>query len=293
MEKVKVQVPASTSNLGPGFDCLGVALAWHNCITVARVREGAALLPIVDKTAQLFFEHARIRPFLFSARIDDKVPRSRGLGSSATAYVGVLYGLNELSGRPVSIQQMFELAATLEGHPDNVAPACFGGFTVIPPSAGGLERVVQRFEVSPELRFILLVPDYKVQTSRARQVLPAKVSRPAAVENVASACSITAAFASAEYQRLRGAFIDHLHQPFRKKLNPLLQRVVAAAEQAGALGAYLSGSGSTICAITLQHERRVAAAMNRAGGASARVVITKADNHGARVRHSSSATPHS
>jgi homoserine kinase len=114
--------------------------------------------------------------------------------------------------------------------------------------------------------------------------LPPKITHAAAVKNCASACAITAAFASGNYLNLRGAFADHLHQPFRQKLIPFLPRVIAAAEKAGALGAFLSGSGSTVAAVTLDSTQKVAAAMLRAAGsASAHTLITRADNRGARV----------
>jgi homoserine kinase len=213
------------------------------------------------------------------------------LGSSATVRVGVLLALNRLSGNPLDQSKIFQLCAELEGHPDNAAPATFGGFTVVvrTPRCGVLsarrdDPTVQRFAVSPRLHFVLLVPDLEIQTSTARNVLPSKISHSAAVENCLNACALTAAFVSQDYEKLRGVFADNLHQPFRVKLVPFLPGVVAAAEKAGALGAFLSGSGSTICAITLQDRDRIAATVKRAAGSiSARVIITRADNHGARV----------
>jgi homoserine kinase len=140
------------------------------------------------------------------------------------------------------------------------------------------------FTVSAQLHFILLIPDFEVATSEARRLLPTRIDRLRAVENSRNACAITAAFASREYHSLRGAFIDHLHQPFRKKLVPFLENVIAAAESAGALGAFLSGSGSAICAITLGSPERVAVAMlSAAASPRARTIITAADNRGARL----------
>src|SRR5213076_1703853 len=214
----------------------------------------------------------RRRAFSFSCSIVEQVPRCRGLGSSATVRLDILLGLNHLSGKPLHRLAMFRLCAELEGHPDNAAPATFGGFTVVQSSAtvsvarGKRDAcpTVQRFAVSPRLYFVLLVPDREIQTSRARNVLPSKISHAAAVENCANACALTAAFVSQEYQNLRSAFADHLHQPFRARLIPFLPRVVAAAEKAGALGGFLSGSGSTIAAVTLHSSKKIAAAMARA-----------------------------
>ena len=293
MQRVIVRVPASTSNLGPGFDCLGVALRIYNDVTLSRGGK-SRLLRIVDESANLFFKHLGRRPFSFSCSVKEKIPRSRGLGSSATIRLGVLHALNRLAGNPLDRLSIFHLCAQLEGHPDNAAPASFGGFTVVQSSASvslasGKQDACptfQRFEVSPRLCFVLLIPDFEIETSRARRILPLKISRVAAVESCANACVITAAFASRNYEKLRGAFADQLHQPFRRKLIPFLARVIAAAEKAGALGAFLSGSGSTICAVTLQDRHKVAAAMLRAAKlTSAHTLVTAADNTGARILH--------
>jgi homoserine kinase len=276
MQHVTVRVPASTSNLGPGFDCLGVALRIYNSVTV--VRGGQRSPPrIVDATARLFFKRAEIKSFPFCYSIEQEVPRSRGLGGSATVRLGVLHALNRLAGGPLNRLSIFHLCAELEGHPDNAAPASFGGFTIVRGAN------VQRFDVSSRLYFVLLIPALEVKTSLARRILPARVSRPEAIETCANACSITAAFASHNYQHLRESFGDHLHQPFRKKLIPFLSRVIAAAEDAGALGAFLSGSGSTIAAVTLKDPQKVAEAMRREiNNCNVRVLITRADNIGAR-----------
>jgi homoserine kinase len=183
----------------------------------------------------------------------------------------------------------------VEGHPDNAAPATFGGFTVTrsdgfpavmlrrlsKPSLLG--ATVQRFDVWSRLYFVLLVPDLEIQTSKARRVLPSKISRVAAVENCANACAVTAAFASRDYEKMRGTFSDNLHQPFRVKLIPFLPRVIAAAERAGALGAFLSGSGSAIAAITLKSPEKIATAMARSATVPGQTIITHADNRGAQV----------
>lgn len=278
MQQVTVRVPASTSNLGPGFDCLGIALRIYNHVTVSRGRS-TPVAPIVRSAADTFFERARQKPFSYSCAIIGDVPQSRGLGSSVTVRLGVLHGLNELAERPLQRRDIFEVCAGLEGHPDNAAPACYGGFNVV----RGLDR--QMFTVSAQLHFVLLVPDFEIATSEARRLLPSRVDRLHAVENSRNACALTAAFASREYQALRGAFVDHLHQPFRKKLIPFLDGVIAAAESAGALGAFLSGSGSTICAITLRSPEKISRAMLAAASPGARTLITAVDNRGARLLH--------
>jgi len=277
MKQVTVRVPASTSNLGPGFDCLGVALRIYSNVIVIRGAK-SRLPPIARAAADLFFQRTRCPQFSFSISVKGDVPSSRGLGGSATVRLGVLFAMNVLSGNRLERSSIFQLGAQLEGHPDNAAPAAFGGFTVV------RGKNVQRFHVSPALSFVLLIPNFDVETLAARKLLPSQVTHAAAIENSANASAITAAFASGNYQNLRGAFRDHLHQPYREKLIPFLPRVITAAEKAGALGAFLSGSGSAIAAVTLTNPRQVAEAMHRKiEKCDARTLIVSADNRGARL----------
>jgi homoserine kinase len=277
MQQVTVRVPGSTSNLGPGFDCLGVALRLYNQVTISRGR-GRTADEMVCSAADAFFARAQRKAFSFRCEITGNVPQCRGLGSSSTVRLGTIHALNELTQRPLQRQEIFEICARLEGHPDNAAPALYGGFNVV---RGGQR---QTFTVSAQLHFVLLVPNFEIATAEARRLLPTKVDRLHAVENCRNACAITAAFASREYEKLRGAFIDHLHQPFRKKLIPFLDKVIAAAEAAGALGAFLSGSGSTICAITLRSPEKISRAMLAvADSPGAQAIITGCDNRGGRL----------
>ncbi|HMG05726.1 MAG TPA: homoserine kinase [Chthoniobacterales bacterium] len=277
MQLVTVRVPGSTSNLGPGFDCLGVALRLYNQVTISRGR-GRAADEMVRSAADAFFARAQRKAFSFHCEITGNIPQCRGLGGSSTVRLGTIQALNELTQRPLRRREIFEICARLEGHPDNAAPALYGGFNVV----RGEQR--QTFTVSAQLHFVLLVPDFEIATDDARRLLPTRVDRLQAVENCRNACAITAAFASREYEKLRGAFVDHLHQPFRKKLIPFLDKVIAAAEAAGALGAFLSGSGSTICAITLRSPEKVSRAMLAAADSpGAQAIITGCDNRGGRL----------
>src|ERR1044071_6095418 len=179
MQQISVRVPGSTSNLGPGFDCLGVALCIHNTVMVMRGTGRRSHPRIVLEAADRFFKQVGRRAFSFSCSIVEGIPRCRGLGSSATVRLGILLALNRLSGDPLDRFSLFGLCTELEGHPDNAAPAAFGGFTVtrsdgfpavtfrrLPKfatansSSGGpslVRSTVQRFDVSPRLHFVLLV----------------------------------------------------------------------------------------------------------------------------------------
>ncbi|MGH8094741.1 MAG: homoserine kinase [Chthoniobacterales bacterium] len=278
-QPVTVRVPATTSNLGPGFDCLGVALQMYNFITVARAETFVAGR-MAREAARGFFHAAECEPFAFSCKIGGEVPRSRGLGSSVTIRLGVLHALNALLARPLKRAQILALCAGLEGHPDNAAPAEVGGFVV------ARNNRHQKFEIDPRLRFVLLIPGFEVKTADARSVLPDKIDRRRAVESCGNACAITAAFASGRYENLRGLFNDHFHQAFRARFVPFLDRVIAAGEKAGALGGFLSGSGSAITCLTLRAPEKVAAAMREASGLrAAETRVISADNHGARLLH--------
>jgi homoserine kinase len=287
VQQVTVRVPASTSNLGPGFDCLGVALSLYNNITVNRGKYGA-VTGMVRDAARKFFAATECKTFEFSCDIKGKIPIARGLGSSVTVRLGVLHALNKIARVNLTRYDLFTLCAELEGHSDNAAPASFGGFTL----ARGLET--QHFSVSAQLRFILLIPNFEIATNAARRLLPPKISRTDTVRNIANAAAIATAFATRDYEKLRGCFVDYLHQPFRKKLVPFLEDTIRSAETAGALGAFLSGSGSAICAITMRNPRKIAGAMMRASRQKdAGIIITRADNEGAQILKSEIKNPKS
>ena len=294
MQQVTVRVPASTSNLGPGYDCLGVALRLYNSVTVVRGKTPRSSHPrIVSDAAERFFKQTRRRAFSFSCSIVERVPRCRGLGSSATVRLGILLGLNQLSGEPLDrlnpvsdyAPNRKDILITLHRPPSAASPwyrVARQRLACARPSERAC-ATVQRFDVASRLYFVLLVPDLEIETARARRILPSKISRVAAVENCANACALTAAFASRDYEKMRGAFSDNLHQPFRAKLIHFLPRVIEAAERAGALGAFLSGSGSAIAAVTLEAPEKIATAMARAAAVPAHTIITHADNRGAQV----------
>lgn len=284
-------VPASTSNLGPGYDSLGLALDLHNTVQLTRLPadEPSPEHPeIVADVARRFFEHPAAASakgaasFAFEWSISGDVPRSRGLGSSVTVRQGVLQCLNQLCGHPLNQEQLFQICAAAEGHPDNAGPAAFGGFFVASESGTWL-----RFSVPESLRFVLLIPAYEVLTEPAREVLPDAIPHQDAVRNTANACLLTAAMATAQLHRLRDAFRDYLHQDYRAHLVPGLADVVRAGEEAGALGGFLSGSGSTMACLATEDMdcERIAAAMRAAhvGHGEDRTLVVGPDNHGAQA----------
>jgi homoserine kinase len=256
-EPVTIQIPATTANLGPGFDALGVALNLYNQVTLS----GAATSwhdPFFEQAAALFYQKASLPAQAFQIQITGDVPRSRGLGSSVTVRLGIIAGLNEKFGQPLDDETLFRLVTELEGHPDNAAPACFGGFVA------GSPLHHHRFAVAPELKFVTLIPDFVLETSDARKVLPAQIAFKDCVTNIQNTALITAAFASQAYDTLHGAFTDTLHQPYRMQMIPGASQSIDAALAAGALGAFISGAGPAVMALTLENWDKIAAAMSDA-----------------------------
>lgn len=279
--QVTIQVPGSTSNIGPGFDCLGIALAIYNRMTVTREDGPMTVDPahtMIRECARLFFRRTNVPAFGFRWSVTGDVPVSRGLGSSVTIRLGILAALNELSNCPLTRDGLFALCSEVEGHPDNAGPAAFGGFVLTDARGESF-----RFEVSPRLKFVLLIPDMEVLTEHARRVLPPSVPHREAVINTGNACIITAAFVTGQYEKMRECFGDALHQPYRAHLVPGLFEIIEAGVNAGALGGFLSGSGSSICCLALEGaEEAVSGAMQHAwrGPAPVEMRVVVADNKG-------------
>jgi homoserine kinase len=277
---VNVQVPASTTNLGPGFDCLGVSLQLWNWIKIDPELSPCHIPEMASLAAELFFNFTGKTRFPFTFAMNGQVPQARGLGSSVTLRLGVLMALDRITNAGLSKEEICNLCTELEGHPDNAAAALFGGFTIFSRST----RKAARFDVDPQLHFVLFIPDFEVKTADARQAVPTKFTREDVVENLGNATMIAAAFASGKYEYLQNAFADRLHQPFREKFVPFLPRLLRAGIEAGALGGFLSGSGSTVACVTLSEPEKVGAALQGAApGENAKILIVSADNAGARI----------
>ena len=289
-KSVSVRVPASTSNLGSGFDTLGLAVQLYNFVTVTRGAgtgvEIVSPISATDRTrttfmlsqaARLFFRRARKTAFGIEVAITGDVPVGRGLGASASARLGVVAALNELAQTELSRQQLLEIVTELEGHPDNASPSIFGGFTVS-GTVGDAVRCLS-FPVSAKLKMVTLIPRFEISTEQARKLVPATFSKADTTHSLNRAALITAAFASRNYESLRGLFDDRVHQPYREGLIPELSRVIRAGEKAGAIGGFLSGSGSAIICMTLAKPDAVAIAMQRQLPDS-EVKILTADNRG-------------
>lgn len=278
---LRLRVPASTSNIGPGFDCLGCALKLHNTFE-ARVVPGDPAGSVLEfdgpeakglvstpdnfffRAASLVLGQRRRRPVRWQVKVKVGVPNARGLGSSATAIVAGLLAGNAISGNELSTAQLAELACRIEGHPDNVIAALVGGLTAGTLADDG--RVVfARFKVHSSVGIVVASPDYEVPTSKARAALPAQVPFKDAVANTVRVPLVIEALRTGELGALAMLTEDRLHEPYRKPLYQEFDALKQAALKAGAAAVTVSGAGPSMLAITPKDARpRVAAAMQKA-----------------------------
>ena len=263
--RLVVEVPASTANLGAGYDCLGLALELCNRVAVEAVdADGSIELETTGEGAgELGGERSNRFVMGLEAAIEaqlgprppsigwrlashNRIPLSRGLGSSSAAAVGGVWAGNVLGGGTLSMPAMLRLATDIEGHPDNASAALMGGFVVSANLGGRVEAV--RFDAPEGLRAVLFIPDRRLSTADMRRVLPAEVPLRDAVSNMSRIAIGVAGIASGRYELLADLTVDRIHEPYRSVAYPQLPRLTGAARAAGALGAFLSGAGSTVLA---------------------------------------------
>lgn len=296
---IRVRVPATSANLGPGFDAVGIALRLHNTLTLEPAAapeieiqgEGERALPrdpthLAYRAAVAVVARARSSvhapaPGAFRLRQHNQIPLARGLGSSAAAILGGAVAANVLLGGPLDSQELLDLATEMEGHPDNIAPALLGGLVVCARTPDGVRWMRL---TPPALHGVVAVPDYTVSTDEARRLLPAQVPFADAVFNVTRTALLIAALSGGRPDLLRDATQDRLHQPYRERLIPGFAAVVAAARQAGAYGAALSGSGPSVLAFgDAPGIGDAMAAAFRAAGAGCRTLDVEIDTDGTVV----------
>jgi homoserine kinase len=275
-DTVTVRVPGSTSNCGAGFDTLGLALDLHNDVTLVRRPNAFGAQParpadaraqgMVDATATAFFARAAQGPFGFSYQIDGDVPPARGLGSSVTVRAGVIAGLAALAGTPLTSHDIIALVTTLEGHPDNAAAGVLGGFCVARSDpVTGVYLGTVRFEVPPELAFVVVSPQVEILTKESRGALPDTLPYFDAVRSINSATYFVAAWATRDYAKLRDAVHDYMHEPYRLPRIAGGRQAIEAGISAGAFTGWLSGSGSSVLCLGRREEAaKIQSAMSAA-----------------------------
>ena len=258
----RVKVPATSANMGPGFDCMGVALDIYNTVAAEEIPEGlvienhgrdAGLIGkddsnLIYKAMKTVFEKVGYIPAGLKITSYNEIPVARGLGSSAASTAAGLILANAMTGETLSLEEIIRLGTALEGHPDNIVPALIGGMTLSysqDTSSVGYIKV----DFPENLRMLVMVPDFMLSTTKARMVLPQQVELGNAVFNISRAALMVAALTAGKLEHLKYAVQDRLHQPYREKLIPGMQEVFEQAYNAGARGVFLSGAGSTIVAM--------------------------------------------
>ncbi|WP_308634741.1 homoserine kinase [Paenibacillus silvisoli] len=257
--RVLVKVPASTANLGPGFDTLGMALSLYIWVELSIPADGITTYELhgdgtegipTDKTnliytvAQQVFEEAGVSVPELHVSMYSEIPLTRGLGSSASAIIAALVAANALIGSPLSEDKLFQMSSELEGHPDNVSASLFGGIVVSAWDGQRAEKV--RIEPHADLEVLVAIPDFELSTEKARHALPTQISMKDAVFNVANSSLLVAAFASGSLDLIRFAMRDRMHQPYRAAMVPGMAEILEQATEHGALGVALSGAGPTL-----------------------------------------------
>lgn len=259
---IKVQVPATSANLGPGYDCLGIALDEYCTVTFEIIDEGleitgceAAYCNEDNLIYQAFLKGlAYLNEHVSGLRmhVDTNIPYARGMGSSATCIVAGLTGANALFGHKMNKYEIFDLATQMEGHPDNVAPAIFGGLTVSFMDQGKPNMI--RYGVKKDLIFVTMIPDFEVSTKKAREVLPDQMSYAQAVYQMGRTAALAKAIEIGNGLIISKACNDQMQEPYRKNLIPAYDEVKTLCKECGTLTMFISGSGSTMMALTQQEE---------------------------------------
>lgn len=294
LSSVTIRVPATTANLGPGFDCLGLALDLWDEVTLRPIQAGAPAphpntedhqyQELVRLAAERFYAETGTTQAELEIGCKRAIPLGRGLGSSAAAIVAGVLGANALAGRPLDHEAVGRLAAAIEGHPDNSTPCLFGGFQVCVLDGHGVLH--QAVPVPEGLGCVLFVPDFALPTHETRKLLPKELSRADVVYQTSRAALLVAALTSGNLAHLHEATQDRLHQPARGQVFTGMWALFEAAMSAGALCVYLSGGGPTVLALSKGDTTRLERVLGEAArnhGIAGRTLVTRPSDLGAYV----------
>ncbi len=254
---IKVKVPATSANLGPGFDTLGLALNLYNTFSFEEILEGLEIngcdpsyaneKNLVYTSMLKTFDKIGYKPKGVRIDMNTDIPISRGLGSSAACILGGVIGANELAKAYLSKEEILDIATEIEGHPDNIAPALFGGLIVSVMKDNNI--YYDKINIANGIKFVALIPDFTLSTTKAREVLPPSLNYKNAVYNVGRVSLLISALSNGRFELLKIALEDRLHQPYREKLIPRFDEILNKCYELGCLGTYLSGAGPTLMTI--------------------------------------------
>jgi len=255
----KVVVPATSANLGPGFDCLGVALELYNTIEVEEIGTGLKIEScsgnnnynnennLIYRTMRYLFDKVGHNPKGIRIVQTDNIPATRGLGSSAACIVAGLLAANMMTGQNFSRDEIALMAANLDGHPDNTTPAVFGGLRASVITEDKLYHV--GIETTENLKFVALIPDFTLSTTKARMILPQLISHNDAVFNLGRLALLVSSLSQGKFENLVCGLEDKIHQPYRKRFIPDIDKIFKKSMDLGARGCYISGAGPTLMAL--------------------------------------------
>lgn len=291
-EKFTIRVPATTANLGPGFDSMGMALQIYNEIEVEQIPHGIEILgfesvPLEENLVYTAMEKVlnQCEKKIEGIRIRGKkfdIPMSRGLGSSAASIVAGILIADHYMGHILGLDEIINLGTKMEGHPDNVVPAVLGGLTI---SIMDKENVIySRIKIPEKLQFAVMVPEFKLSTHGARSVLPTVYEKKDCIFNISRAALLVAAMQNEELEKLRLATEDKVHQPYRASLIPNIYDIFQQAKDLGSKAEVISGSGSTLLAMVERDnedfKEKMVSYLNTLPGGW-RIHILEADENGA------------
>ncbi|AUN17688.1 homoserine kinase [Clostridium botulinum] len=261
---VEVRVPATSANIGPGFDCLGVAVNIYNKFFVEEIEEGLIFEGCADKfknennliyvAMKKCFDKIGYKPTGLRIKIESDIPVSRGLGSSAACVVGGIVSANKLAGGVLNKKELLDLAVGVEGHPDNVNPAFCGGMTA--SISDNREVIYSKVKVSEGIKFCALIPDFTLSTEKARAVLPKSIDYKDGIFNVGRTALMISALNNGDFHLIKYACKDKLHQDYRAKLIENFYSIKEECEKLNSLGVFLSGAGPTIMVMLKEEDKR-------------------------------------
>ena len=259
---IKVSVPATSANLGPGYDCLGIALDEYCTVTFEQIPQGLEITGceagycnednLIYQAFLKGMDHMKTSIGGLRMHVDTNIPYARGMGSSATCIVAGLTGANALCNHRMNKYEIFDLATQMEGHPDNVAPAIFGALCVSFMEDGSPSMI--RYGVKRDLIFVTMIPDFEVSTKAAREVLPTQMSYADAVYQMGRTAALAKALEIGNALIISKACKDKMQEPYRKQLIPAYDDVKNTCDALGAITMFISGSGSTMMALTQSEE---------------------------------------
>jgi len=301
---IKIRVPATTANLGPGFDCLGLSLKLYLNLEIEEMEEGFVVEyqgegaekfsakkkqdTLIWKSINLVLKrtHKDIHKKGLKIKALNEIPVTRGLGSSASAIIGGIVGAARLYNIDFTDQEMLELALSLEGHMDNIVPALIGGLTLAYKTGQEEIRWI-RIKTPPDLRIVVAIPEFTLNTGKMRKILPQKVALPEAIFNLSRSALLVNALQNSDWEVLAEAMEDRLHQPYRAPFIPGIEDMFSQIKETGLAGIALSGSGPSVVSLTKKgREGEISKIMKDAflnAGITCRTLVLEADLEGTKL----------